>query len=352
MSFKIQDRAVGSGSPCYVIAEGGLNHNGDVQLAVQLMEAAHGSGADAIKFQKRSIDRIMTAAALNAPYGGVNSFGDTYRAHREHLELSPEAWARLFDEARRIGITCFGSVWDEESADFLDRLGAPVFKIPSADLTNLPLLRHVAAKGKPVILSSGMSSLEEVDQAVAVALELNADVALLHCVSTYPLENNLANLRAIPVLESRYPDLVIGYSGHEKSGIVVSLSAAALGAHVLERHLTLDHTMKGPDQAASLEPNGLRNLIQAIRIQERAMGDGSKEVLEVERPVRAKLVKSVTAATRIQQGDLITREMLTLKSPGWGLTGADLENLLGRTAQVELDEDDQLPLEALDWPRV
>lgn len=348
--IRILDRTIGQGHPSYIVAEIGNNHNGDVALALRLIREAKAAGADAVKFQKRTIDRIFTRSALEAPYGGPHAYGPTYGEHRRNVELPDDAWEAIFAEARSVGIHCFASAWDEEAADFFDAFDMPLYKIPSADLTNLPLLRHVAAKDKPVILSSGMSTLDEVDDAVATVRELNENLMLLHCVSAYPFDAEMANLRMIGVLAERYPDVVIGYSGHEKSGVAVSLGAIAVGAHVLERHFTLDHTSKGTDHAASLEPSGLRQLVEMGHKLELSLGDGIKTFLPEEEAQRRKLGKSVTAAFPIARGDVIRREMLIMKSPGDGLSGRMLERLLGRVAAVDLDVDDQLPPEAVDWP--
>jgi sialic acid synthase SpsE len=347
--IRVHDTSIGAGHPCYVIAEIGNNHNGDVSLALRLIHDAKAAGADAVKFQKRTIDRIFTRAALDAPYEGPHAYGRTYGEHRRNVELPDDAWPAIFEEARRTGIHCFASVWDEESADFFEELEMPVYKIPSADLTNLPLLRHVAAKGKPVILSSGMSTLEEVDDAVATVSAQNSQVALLHCVSAYPFEAELANLRMITSLQERYPDVVIGYSGHEKSGLAVSLGAIALGASLLERHFTFDHTSKGTDHAASLEPSGLRELVEMGHKLESGLGDGVKRMLPEEEAARRKLAKSVTAATPIGRGETIRAEQLVLKSPGGGLSGRDLDRLVGRVAATDVAADEQLPLDAVEW---
>lgn len=349
--IRVLDSTIGPGHPCFVIAEIGNNHNGDVSLALRMIHEAKAAGADAVKFQKRTINRIFTRAALDAPYAGQHAYGSTYGEHRRNVELPDAAWQQVFAEAREARILCFASVWDEEAADFFDAFDMPLYKIPSADLTNLPLLRHVAAKGKPMILSSGMSTLEEIDDAIETVRALNENVMLMHCVSAYPFDAELANLRMIGVLAERYPDVVVGYSGHEKSGVAVSLGAIAVGAHLLERHFTLDHTSKGTDHAASLEPSGLRQLIEMGHKLELSLGDGVKTFLPEEEAQRRKLGKSVTAAQPISRGDVLRPEMLTMKSPGDGLSGRDLDRVVGRVAAVDLEPDDQLPLGAIDWPR-
>lgn len=349
--IRIGNRIIGGDAPCFVVAEAGINHNGDIDLALKLIEEAKKAGADAIKFQKRTVRKIMTKQMFEKPYHGSNSYGQTYGEHRLRLELSESDWRRIFEHSRAAGILCFASAWDKDSVDFLEEFDIPVFKIASADLTNIPLLRYIASKQKPVILSTGMSTMEEINEAVHKILKINPQLIVMHCVSAYPFDAHLANLQMIKVLRRRYPDLVIGYSGHEKSGIVVSLGAVALGAKVIERHFTLDRHMKGSDHVASLEPHGLAELIADIRKIESALGDGMKRIYPEELPIRQKLGKSVTAARPIKKGDVITREMVTMKSPGTGLTGNYVDQLIGRVAEADITEDEQLPVEALQWPR-
>lgn len=342
-------RVIGGDAPCFVVAEVGINHNGDINIALKLIDEAVKAGADAIKFQKRSVHRILTKQAFDSPYNGPNSYGKTYGEHRLKLELADEEWSRIFEYSRAAGIICFASAWDEQSVDFLESFNIPMYKVPSADLTNIPLLRYIASKQKPVLLSTGMSTMEETDEAVREVLKVNSQVALMHCVSAYPLDTHLANLRTINLLQKRYPDLVIGYSGHEKSGIVVSLAAVALGAKVIERHFTLDRYMKGSDHLASLEPHGLGELIENIRKVESALGHYVKQVYTEELPNRQKLGKSVTAARLIRKGEVITRDALTMKSPGIGLKGKYLDDLVGRVAAMDIAQDGIIPIEALEW---
>jgi sialic acid synthase len=349
-SFTVHGRRIGEDAPCFIVAEGGLNHNGDINIALKLAYEAKCIGADAIKFQKRNIRKILTREAFNRPYVNENSYGATYGEHREKLELSKEDWRKLFNYCRSIDLACFASPWDEDSVDFLMDFDLPLFKVGSADLTNLPLLRYIASKNRPVILSTGMSTIEEVDVAVGAVKEINPDVGILHCISAYPFDAEIANLRMIPTLAARYPDVVVGYSGHEKSGLVVSLAAVTLGAKIIERHFTLDRTMKGPDHAASLEVGGFSQLVEDIRKVESSLGDGIKRIHALELPIRQKLAKSVTAGRRIVEGSVLTREMLIMKSPGAGLSGWHLEKILGRIAQKTLEEDEQVPREALEWP--
>lgn len=337
MQFQIGKRPVGEGQPCFIIAEAGNNHQGDVNIALQLVDLAHSAGADSVKFQKRCLNRILTAEGLNAPYDSPHAFGDTYGAHREALELGEAEFAAIARRAEAQRIIWFASAWDEESVDFLERLGAPAFKIPSADLTNVPLIEYAARKGRPVILSTGMSTLDEVDQAVAAVRRHTEQFALLQCTSTYPSEYADLNLRMIPVLKSRY-QCVIGYSGHER-GIAVSAAAVALGASIVERHFTIDRTWKGSDHAASLEHPGLQKLVRDIRNVELALGRPVKTITPGEVSIRRKLAKSLVSAAPIPAGAVITAAMLTAKGPGTGLSPSALSQVAGRRAVRDIPED-------------
>lgn len=350
MTVRIGKQTVGGDTPCFLVAEIGLNHNGDVNVARRLIEEAARVGANAVKFQKRSIGDAFVQEYLERPYDSYNSYGPTYGMHRAALELPDEVWPDLQAFSRGLGLEFFASAFDERSADSLEALGVPAFKIASADLTNLPLLRHIARKGKPVILSTGMSTLDEIDEAVAAIAPINPQLVLLHCVSTYPCDDHLVNLRMIPELKARFPQVIIGYSGHEKSGHMVSVMAVALGARLVERHFTLDRTMRGPDHAASLEPHGFGLLVENVRKTERAMGNGVKTILESEKPIRDKLAKSVVSKCHIKAGTVIGRDMLTVKSPGTGIKPKHIDEVCGRTAMRDIPADTLVPLEALSWP--
>lgn len=291
MSVAIAGRPVGPGHPVYVIAEIGLNHNGDVELAKRLIDVAADAGADAVKLQKRTPELAtpphMRDVVRETPWGTM-----TYLEYRHRVELDRDQYIEIGDHATLRGLAWFASPWDEPSVDFLEELNVAAYKIASASVTDLALLRAVAATGRPVILSTGMSTLEQIDAAVA---ELDADdrLVILHATSTYPMPADEANLRMIPALEARYPGVPIGYSGHER-GLQISLAAVALGATVVERHITLDRTMWGSDHAASLEPQGLEHLVRDVRIIEEALGDGVKRVQPGELAPMAKL-RRVTA---------------------------------------------------------
>ena len=349
MMIKIGDRPIGEGYPCYFIAEAGVNHNGNIELAKRLVKVAVAAGADAVKFQKRSVKDILIAEALVKPYTGPNSLGITYGEHREKLELSEDDYRGLAKYAKGLGIAFLASVWDKGSADFLESLDIPAFKIPSADLTNLPLLEYVAKKGKPMIVSTGMSTLEEIREAVGTILEYNEQLILLHCVSNYPCEPQEVNLRVMETLRREF-GVLVGYSGHEKTGWAVTEAAVALGAVVVERHFTLDRTMPGPDHAGSLEPFGLERLIAHIREDvEPALGSYEKRISDSEWKVRERLSKSIVAACDIPAGTVIEPGMLTIKGPGTGLKPKYLSALYGKTAKHSIKADTLIPKEAIEW---
>jgi N-acetylneuraminate synthase len=279
----IGTKAVGKGHPCYVIAEIGINHNGDVDLAKRLISVAVSSGCDAVKFQKRTVEIVYSADELARPR--ESPFGTTNGDLKRGLEFDYEDYVEIDQYCRAVKIPWFASCWDEPSVDFIKRFDVPCFKIASASLTDDNLLRYTRAVDKPILLSTGMSTVEEIDHAVEVLGK--KDLALLHACSTYPAYYEELNLLAIRTLEARY-SVPVGYSGHE-SGLPTSVAAVALGACIIERHITADRAMWGSDHAASLEPNGITKLVSYIRVVERSLGDGVKRVLEREQPILKKL---------------------------------------------------------------
>lgn len=285
MTVSIGSHVVGGGSPAYVIAEIGLNHNGDVEIAKRLIDVAARAGANAVKFQKRtpeiSTPEHMRDVPRETPWGTM-----TYLDYRRRVEFDRDQYIEVGDYATLHGLDWFASPWDVPSVDFLEDLNVVAHKVASASLTDTELLEAIRETGKPVILSTGMSTMEQIDRAMGV---LNTDrVILLHATSTYPMEPEEANLRMISTLRDRYAGVPVGYSGHER-GLQISLAAVALGAVAVERHITLDRTMWGSDHAASLEPAGLEHLVRDIRVIETALGDGVKRVFPGEQAPMAKL---------------------------------------------------------------
>jgi len=282
-TVRVGDRQIGDDQPCFIVAEIGINHNGDINLAKRLISVAIAAGCDAVKFQKRTIDVVYTAAELDKPR--ESPFGLTNRDLKYGLEFGQAEYEEIDAFCRSVKMPWFASPWDEASVDFLAQFKLPVYKIASASLTDDNLLRYIRKAGKPIILSTGMSTYAEIDHAVEVLGR--EDLILLHATSTYPAYYEELNLRAIPTMARRY-GLPIGYSGHE-TGIPTSVCAAALGACCVERHITVDRAMWGSDHAASLEPNGIGRLVRDIRLWEQARGDGNKHVFEREMPIIKKL---------------------------------------------------------------
>lgn len=346
-TIRIGDRTVGDGQPCYMVAEAGVNHNGQVELARKLVEIAARAKADAVKFQKRSVPAILIREALDMPYLKPNSLGATYGEHRERLELSEDAYWELIELCRKEGITFLASAWDPRSADFVEELGAQAFKIASADVTNLPLVAHIARKRKPIIMSTGMSDLDEIADAVNTVYRDHDQLILLQCTSTYPAEYGDLNLRAMEALRREFGALV-GYSGHER-GLATTLAAVALGACLVERHFTVDRTLPGPDHAASLEPRGLELLVRDIRHVEEALGSPAKRLLPSEVPVRHRLAKSVVAGRDIPAGHRITTADLAVKGPGTGISPRHIAKLVGVVARHAIPADTLIPPEAMEW---
>jgi len=340
---------IGNGEPAFVIAEIGINHQGDVEIAKQLMKSAKECGADAVKFQKRKVARILTKEGLDMPYENRNSFGKTYGEHKHALELTDENYHDLVKYAAELDVIFCASGWDEESIDFIDSLCVPFFKMASADLTNFPLLTHTAAKGKPMFLSTGMADLETVRQAYDRVAEFTREIVLLQCTSTYPCEFDEIGLKVLDTYASEFPDAILGYSGHEL-GIAIPPVAVALGARVIERHFTLDRTWKGGDHAASLEPTGLRKMIRNIHHVEEAMGDGVKRLQDSEKPVFRKLAKSIVSAVDIAKGQEITRDMLTTKGPGSGISPMEMGRVEGAKATRDVPRDTVLHEEDIQCP--
>lgn len=282
-SIQIGSAPVGEGHPCYIIGEIGINHNGSVDIAKNLISVAKNAGFNAVKFQKRTVEVVYTEKELATPR--ENPFGLTNGDLKRGLEFGLEQYKEIDEYCKEIGMAWFASCWDEGSIDFIDQFNPPCYKIASASLTDAALLRHTKAKGRPILLSTGMSTYEEVDHAVEVLGK--EGLVLIHTCSAYPSHYPELNLRVIGEMKRRY-GVPVGYSGHE-TGIASSVAAVALGACVVERHITLDRSMWGSDQAASLEPSGISRLARDIRLVETSMGDGIKRVEEREIPVMKKL---------------------------------------------------------------
>ncbi|MDI6710306.1 MAG: N-acetylneuraminate synthase [Thermoanaerobacterales bacterium] len=330
----------------FIIAEGGVNHNGDPELARRLVDTAREAGADAVKFQTFAPEQLVAAGAARAAYQQAN-MPDRDESQLEmirRLALSGEAFRELKEYCDRAGIMFLSTPFDYQSVDLLYDLGVPLFKVGSGELTNYPLLEYIAGKGKPVIVSTGMATLGEVEQALVVVREAGAqDVTLLHCTSSYPTPYEDVNLRAMVTLERAF-GVPVGYSDHTP-GFEVAVAAAALGARVVEKHFTLDRNLEGPDHKASLEPGELTAMVRAIRHVEAALGDGFKRATPAERDTIRAARRSLVAARHIVAGELITADNLTLKRPGTGIPPAMWDIVIGRRARVDIPADTVLTWE-------
>jgi N,N'-diacetyllegionaminate synthase len=335
----INGRQIGDGHPCFIVAEAGVNHNGELQLAQRLVDAAAEAGADAVKFQTFKASELISAAAPKADYqktttGSENSQLEMVR----RLEMPEEMTRAVADYAGARKVLFLSTGFDEESIDLLDELGVPAFKVGSGDLTALPLLEFIGSKRKPVILSTGMSYMEEVEAAVRTLGSSGCpSVALLHCVSSYPADLRSANLRAIQTLKEAFKTPV-GFSDHSL-GNELAIAAVALGANIIEKHITLDNTLPGPDHKASLTPNAFREMVSAIRLVEASCGNGIKKPTPCEQNVREVARRSIVAACTIPRGTMITREMLAFKRPGTGISPAEWKSIVGKRSLRDIECD-------------
>ena len=340
-AIKIGDRVVGRGAPVFVIAEAGVNHNGKVELAKKLIDAAKKAGADAIKFQIFSAERLVVKMAPKAAYQSrTTGKGSQYEMLRK-LELKEDGFRKLAAYAKRKNIIFLASVFDENGVELLDELRVPAFKVPSGEITNFPLLKQIAMKKKPIILSTGMSTLGEIAEALEVIRgEGNNEIVLLHCLSDYPAKVEEMNLRAMNTLKEAF-GLPVGLSDHTPN-LTIPTAAAALGATIIEKHFTLDRKLLGPDQKASIEPDELREMVVRIREVEKALGDGMKRPTKSETEMRLVGRKSIVAKIDIKKDTVITKEMLTCKRPANGLEPKFLGKITGRTTKVDIKKDEKI----------
>lgn len=345
--IEIDGRKVGPGQQCFIIAEAGVNHNGDAELAKRLVDAAQEAGADAVKFQTWVTEKVIMPDARMAEYQRQNLGIDQSQFEMlKQLELSYDQFREIKAHADRKGILFFSTPDEEDSADFLEQLGVSLFKIGSGEVTNLPFLRHVALKGKPIIISTGMSSLGEVEAAVRIIEETgNHKLVLLHCVSNYPADPADCNLRAMDTLASAF-GYAVGFSDHTL-GIEIAVAAVARGACVLEKHLTLDKTMSGVDHRASLDTDEFVAMVRAIRAVESALGDGVKRPAPSELKTKKVVQKAVVTARAIRAGERITQADLALRRTSGGLAPAYLPLIIDRRVNRDLEANCTITLDML-----
>jgi len=341
----VDGRKISQDNPAYVIAEIGHNHQGELEKAKALIHAAKECGVNAVKLQKRDNRRLFTREFLESPYDNENSFGATYGEHREALELGKSEWFELRRYAQEEGVAFVAAAFDEPSADLLAELDIDAFKFASGDLLNVPFLRYVAAFGKPLFLSTGGGTIEDIDRAVEAIVSLNRQLCVLHCTASYPADVEDLNLSVITTLKERYPELVIGLSDHH-NGIAMAPVAYMLGARAFEKHFTLNHAWKGTDHAYSLMPDGMRRFVRDLHRVPAALGDGVKRRLPSEERPLEKMGKKLVAARDLPAGHILGPGDIVAKSPAdGGLPPYELDALLGRRLEHALAPDQDLTFE-------
>ena len=336
MKANVGNKFIGEGEPCFIIAEAGVNHNGDIKLAKKLVDAAKDAGADAVKFQTFKAENVVIKNAEKAEYQKeTTGVGESQYDMIKKLELTEYDFKELTDYAKEKNILFLSSPFDKKSVDLLYELDVPAFKIASGEITNFPLLKHIAKKEKPIILSTGMSTLGEVEEALNVIRSEGVnDIILLHCVSNYPAKIENVNLRAMETLKQAFK-LPVGFSDHT-IGITASIAAVALGACVIEKHFTQDRNLAGPDHKASLEPDELKEMVNAIRDVEKALGGGIKRPTQGEKEIKKVARRSIVAKVDIPEGAIITEEMLDIKRPGTGIVPKYFDFIVGMRAKKDI----------------
>ena len=347
MSYEIKLNKEFRASPnTFVIAEVGHNHQGSLDKARAIFLAAKESGANAVKLQKRNNRSLFTTELYNAPYENENSYGATYGEHREALEFGRDEYLELQSYAKELDLIFFATPFDFESVDFLAELQMPAYKIASADLNNTPLQKYIAKQGKPIFLSTGGGTMDDIRRATDTILPLNTQLCILHCTASYPADVEDMNLNVIQSLLAEYPDQVIGLSDHE-NGIDAASIAYMLGARVFEKHFTLNRAWRGTDHSFSLEAEGLRKLVRNLCRIPILLGDGNKRLLESEKKPLKKMGKSLVAARNLPAGHKLTDDDIAIKSPSGGLPPFEFGSILGKSLRVPLVKDEHILYESL-----
>ena len=339
----VKDIHINDDSRCFVIAEIGHNHQGNIETAKRMIKAAADAGASAVKLQKRDNKSLFTKFFYDRPYNSENSFGDTYGEHREFLEFDLDQYKELQTFSTNLGVVFFATAFDFKSADFLMDIDVPAFKVASGDLRNIPLIKHLAQFGKPLFISTGGGSQEDIDRVVSELKPMNVPYCILQCTAGYPPSWDELNLRVISTLREKYPEQVIGFSSHD-NGIAMSVAAYALGARVIEKHFTLDRNLPGPDHKASLEPEELKAMVAAIRNIEIALGDGIKRLTPSEARNKPVARKSLVASKIIKAGEIFSDQNITTKRPGTGISPMRWDEINGRTALRDFAADELIEL--------
>ena len=347
--IKIGDRLIGEGEPTFIVAEIGVNHNGSVKMAKKLIDSAKEVGADAVKFQAFKAERIVTKYAEKAVYQKETTDPQKSQYNMlKKLELSDAEMKELHGYARKRNILFLSSVFDEESVDLLDRLDVLAFKVASGEITDLPLLRYMARKKRSIILSTGLSTLEEIGEALGIfTVEGITDIVLLHCITSYPAKAEEANLKMMDVLKKKF-GFPVGFSDHTL-GTAIPIAAVALGAVMIEKHFTLDKKLAGPDHRASLEPKEFEQMVQGIKNVECALGTGVRELTPEEEGIKKAARRSIVARVLIRKGTVIREDMLDCKRPGTGLEPKYVHKVIGKKANKDIEADELITLEKLMW---
>tara|TARA_Y100000816_G_C26107026_1_gene588622 strand:+ start:3184 stop:4242 length:1059 start_codon:yes stop_codon:yes gene_type:complete len=350
MEIKIRDKFIGGNHPLFFIAEAGVNHNGSIDMGKQLIDIAVEAGADAVKFQTFKTENIIIKKAPKSTYHIETTGDDNDQSWFDLLktqEISKNMHVELIDYCNNKGIIFLSTPYDEESADLLEELDVPAFKIASTDTSNLPLLKYIAKKGYPMILSSAMATMDEVELAVSTVRNEGLEkIAMLQCTGNYPAKLSDTNLCVMKTYKEKL-DCIIGYSDHTLD-LINPIAATAMGAKIYEKHFTIDRSLPGPDHRMALELDELKQTIKAIRDTESAMGSSQKNVLESEKENRIKLRKSIVSKLNIKKDDIITIDMLSLKRPGHGIQPVDLNNVIGKKAITDIPEGTVLLFEMID----
>ena len=345
-TFNFGKSAVSNKGPVYIIAEIGHNHQGNIETALKMIQVAAACGVQAVKFQKRDNKSLYTKVLYNKPYDNENSYGATYGEHREYLEFEWDEYVKLKKCAEENNVEFMSTSFDFNSVDLLAKLGVTSYKIASGDITNTPLLEYIAKLDKPMFISTGAATLEEVRIAYEAVRAHNDKICLMHCTAGYPTEYHDLNLKVIETLMKEFPDVVIGYSGHD-NGITAAVIAYMLGATVVEKHFTLNHSWKGTDHKFSLEPEGLRKQVRDLRRIDISLGDGKKTLQNFEKDARSKMGKGIYASIPLVAGSTVNLEDVCFKSPANGTPPYMIDKIIGKKLNRDLDEEAAISLEYL-----
>ena len=344
--FKIGDNEINNESCSYVIAEIGHNHQGNLETCMKMFRVARKCGAQAVKLQKRDNRALYTKMLYDQPYDNRNSYGKIYGEHREFLEFGKDEYLELKCYAKELHLDFICTPFDFPSVDFLAEIDLSAYKIASGDLKNIPLQKKVAGLGKPMFLSTGGGSIDDVQRAYDTIMPINSQLCIMQCTASYPCEPEQMNLRVIETFSERFTDVVIGLSDHQ-NGISMSLVAYTLGARVFEKHFTLNHTWRGTDHSFSLEPSGLKKMVRDLHNAQKAIGDGVKKPTSSETAPLYKMGKKLVAAHNLEEGHILTEDDIAIKSPNDGLPPYELDHVLGKALMRSIQADENISFQDL-----